>query len=117
MIKTINCIECPKGCEISVEIEGGVIKNITGNSCKRGFNYATDEITCPRRVITSTVKTKDGRVVSVKTERPVKKSEIFDVMKKINGITLSKSVNIGDVVEENISEDINLIATNHIDVK
>ena len=117
MIKIVNCIECPKGCEIKAEINGQDIVSITGNSCPRGKAYATDEIICPRRVITTTVKTVDGRILSVKTNKPVKKSEIFDIMKKINGITLDHSVKIGDKIVENISEEINLVATNNIEIK
>ncbi len=117
MIKTINCIECPKGCEIIVETENGDIKSINGFTCQRGKTYAENEIICPRRVITTMVKTVDGKVVSVKTDKPVKKSEIFDIMNKVNGITLGYSVKIGDVIEENISEDINLVATNNMEIK
>ena len=117
MIKTINCIECPKGCEITVEVSDGEIKSITGNSCRRGYVYASNEVICPRRVVTSTVKTADGRVLSVKTEKPVKKSEIFNVMERINGITLDHSVKIGDVIEKNISEDINLVATSDFKIR
>ena len=46
----------------------------------------------------------------------MKKSEIFDIMKIINGIVLCHSVKIGDIIKENISEDINLIATNNIEI-
>ena len=55
-------------------------------------------------------------VLAVKTDKPVKKSEIFDIMKIINGIVLCHSVKIGDIIKENISEDINLIATNNIEI-
>ncbi|MBR0189083.1 MAG: DUF1667 domain-containing protein [Clostridia bacterium] len=117
MIKTVNCIECPKGCEITVETENGEIKSINGYTCQRGKTYAENEIICPRRVLTTTVKTVGGKVVSVKTDKPVKKSEIFDIMKKINDITLDRSVKIGDKIVENVSEDINLVATNNIEIK
>ena len=116
MIRTVNCIECPKGCEIIVEINGEQIINITGNSCLRGKEYAVGEVICPRRIVTTTVKTVDGRVVSVKTDKPVKKSEIFDVMKKINAITLCHSVKTGDVIVESISEDIKLVATDEMEI-
>lgn len=117
MIKTINCIECPKGCEITVETENGEIKSINGYTCQRGKTYVENEIICPRRILTTTVKTVGGKVISVKTDKPVKKSEIFDIMKKINGITLDRSVKIGDKIVENVSEDINLVATNNIEIK
>lgn len=116
MVKIINCIECPKGCEIHVELENCEIKQITGYSCERGKAYASEEVVCPKRVITSTVKTSDGRVVSVKTDKPVKKTEIFDVMKKISAKTVDKSAKIGDIVIENIAEGVNLVATNNMEI-
>jgi CxxC motif-containing protein len=41
----------------------------------------------------------------------VRKTEIFEVMKKINALTVQAPVKIGDILMENISEDISLIAT------
>lgn len=34
----ITCIVCPKGCEITVEVEDGTIKSINGYSCPMGKN-------------------------------------------------------------------------------
>ena len=117
MIKTVNCIECPKGCEITVETENGEIKSINGYTCVRGKTYAENEIICPRRVLTTTVKTANGKVVSVKTDKPVKKDEIFDLMRKINEIVLDHGVAIGDKIAGNLTEDINLIATNNTEIR
>ena len=115
MKSIVNCVECPKGCEITVETEDGKIKSITGNSCPRGKVYAENEVVCPRRVLTSTVRTKDGKVVPVKTDKPVKKSEIFDVMAKINDAIAGEIVKIGDVIIANVTEDINVVATDNKD--
>ncbi len=111
MKTSLTCIECPIGCPIEVEVENGKPVSITGYTCPRGKSYAESEVICPRRVVTSTVKATDGTLVPVKTERPVKKSDIFDVMQKINKATVMLPVKIGDIVVENISEDIHLIAT------
>ena len=111
MKKTLTCIECPIGCQIDVEIENGTPVSITGYTCLRGKAYAESEVICPRRVVTSTVKATDGTLVPVKTESPVKKSEIFSVMQKINAATVTLPVKIGDIIVENISEDIHLVAT------
>lgn len=113
--RTITCIECPIGCSINVSLDGDKILSINGNSCNRGKTYAENEIICPRRVITSTVKTTNGKMLAVKTERPVKKSETFLVMEKIKNITTTPK-KIGEVVMENISEEINLISSQDIDI-
>lgn len=109
-IKKITCIECPVGCDITVELDGATVKSVSGNGCPRGDIYVRNEVVCPRRVITTTVRTASGTVVPVKTNKPVKKSEIFDVMEKINSITANDGIKEKDVVISNITEDIDLIA-------
>ncbi|MBQ9482031.1 MAG: DUF1667 domain-containing protein [Clostridia bacterium] len=113
--RTVTCIECPVGCEIKVVLSEKNVVSVSGNGCNRGKMYAENEVVCPRRVVTSTVRSERGTPVPVKTERPVKKDEIFSVMKKINSAVCRLPVKIGDVVVKNISEDIDLIATANID--
>ena len=112
--RTITCIECPIGCSITVSFDGVNITNIEGNTCQRGALYAKNEIICPRRVITTTVKTTDGRMMAVKTDRPIKKSQTFEIMQKIRTIT-TEPKSIGEVVLANISEDINLVSAQELD--
>ena len=79
MIKKITCIVCPNGCEI--EIDGD---NIRGYTCKRGLEYAKNELLAPKRTITSTVRISGvDEVCPVKTSLPIPKEEIFNVMKEI----------------------------------
>ncbi len=111
MEKKLTCVECPKGCEITVEIDGDKIISVYGYSCQRGKKYAESEVICPRRVLTTTVKCADGGVVSVKTSNPVKKSEIFELMDKINKITVCPPVKIGQIIVKDIAEGSDLIAT------
>ena len=107
----LTCIECPIGCALEVGVENESVAFVKGNACPRGKVYGESEVICPRRIVTSTVRLKDGRMLPVKTERAVKKSEMFEVMQKINNLSVSAPVKIGDVIMENISEDISLIAT------
>ena len=114
IIKKLTCIECPIGCEMEAGVENGVAVYVKGNTCPRGKMYAENEVVCPKRVVTSTVRTKDGRMLPVKTDKPVKKEEIFSIMEKINGVVAVTPVQIGDVLLENISEDAHLIATGNL---
>ena len=109
MTKTLTCIECPMGCEVEVTLENGKPVAVKGNTCPRGKLYAENEVVCPKRVVTSTIRAKSGEMIPVKTDKPVNKSEIFEVMKKINASTCELPVKIGDVIVENISGDANLI--------
>ena len=111
MEKKLTCVECPKGCEITVELDGDKIISVGGYSCQRGKKYAESEVICPRRVLTTTVKCADGGVVFVKTSNPVKKSEIFELMDKINKITVCPPVKIGQIIVKDIAEGSDLIAT------
>ena len=115
MNKIVICTECPMGCEINVEIDGGKIISIKNNTCPRGKLYAENEITCPKRVLTTTVKCQNGCLASVKTDAPVNKSEMLSLMKKINQITAKTPLKIGDVIVENFCEGVNLICTSKVD--
>ncbi len=111
MIKTLTCIECPIGCEITVETEDSKILSLTGNACPRGKLYAENEVACPKRVVTSTVRAQDGGLIPVKTNKPVRKSEIFAVMQKINAFVCSAPVEMGQTLIKNIDEDADLVVS------
>ncbi len=114
IVKTLTCIECPIGCEMEVGVEDGKAVYVKGNTCPRGKMYAENEIVCPKRVVTSTVRAKNGTMIPVKTDRPVRKEDVFAVMRKINAATCNVPVKIGDVIIENISDDANLIVSGNI---
>ena len=111
MKRTLTCIECPIGCEIEVELEDGKVVSLTGNSCLRGKVYAEAEVICPKRVVTSTIRAENGEMIPVKTDKPVRKDAIFEVMQKINQTTCKMPVVLGDILVENICDDANLIVT------
>lgn len=93
------CIMCPMGCHLSVKKVGDEIQ-VSGNGCNRGVVFAKEEMTCPKRIVTSSVKTTEG-VKSCKTTNPVPKSMIFEVMKEIEKLRLSK-VKFGQVVIKDV---------------
>lgn len=111
MKRNLTCIVCPLGCEIEIEISEGKVLSVSGNTCKRGEKYAIEECTTPKRVITSTIRTKNG-MVPVKTAKSVSKEKIFEIMKKINAFYSDESFEIGDIAIKNIDEeDTDLIIT------
>ena len=112
MKKELTCIICPKGCRISVEFDGDTLTKIEGNTCKRGEVYAKDETFNPKRTITSTVKTSDGKTISVKTNKPIDKKLMFECMKEINNVQAELPICIGDIVIKNVlGTDVDIIAT------
>ena len=111
----LTCIECPMGCALTVALDDGKVIAVEGNTCARGKLYAENEVICPMRVVTTTVKTDKGFPVSVKTDKPVKKSKMFDVVEKINAVVVKTPVKIGDVVISDISDGANVVITMNID--
>lgn len=95
------CIMCPMGCPLTVTEENGKVK-VSGNSCLRGERYGVSEYTHPVRVVTTLVKTADGKVASLKTTAPVPKESIFDVLNYVRSLTVDSNVKIGDIVDKNV---------------
>ena len=111
--KDFTCIVCPRGCLVSAELDkNNNIINISGYSCKRGLTYVQNELTSPKRTVTSTVKTEDNKIVSVRTNKDVPKSLIFDIMKEINSVIAPKDVKFGQILINNIcGSDASLVVT------
>lgn len=101
--KKLICIVCPKGCSIDVTLDDGKIVGVTGNTCKRGEKYAREEITSPRRTVTSTVFHKDGTLIPVKTADTIPKALVFEAMRLISLCHPDGDVRIGDVVANTAS--------------
>jgi len=99
-MKELTCIVCPRGCRLTIDDE----LNVTGNSCPRGAQYAKDELTNPKRMITSfvRVKNRENTVVSVKTSTSIPKWMIFDVMNEIDKVRVTAPTKIGDVAIKNV---------------
>ena len=112
--KEMICINCPMGCPLSVTIDGNNI-TVTGNTCPRGETYAKTEVTNPTRTVTSTIKVTNGQRVSCKTEVPIPKDKIFEVMEEIKKASCFAPIKIGDVLIKNIADTgINIVATKNI---
>ncbi len=119
MKKIFTCIICPNGCEIEVELDNDTIAKIEGATCKKGKEYVNQEITNPRRNIATSVKVLNGDldIVSVRLNKSIPKSMIFDVMKEIKALEVNAPVKIGDTIKSNILNlDVDVIATKNIDL-
>ena len=115
--KELICIGCPLGCNLTVEMDGGQVVSVNGNTCKRGDDYARKELTDPRRIVTSTVPVTGGNlpVVSVKTASDIPKGKIRECLCALKGVTLTAPVQIGDVIVENVADtSVDVIATKSI---
>ena len=100
MSKDLTCIVCPRGCRLHIDDE----LNVTGNFCPRGAEYAKNELTNPKRMITSIVRVKnrENTMVSVKTSTSIPKGKIFEILKEIEKVSVDAPIHIGDVVIKDV---------------
>ena len=116
-MKNIVCVACPMGCALSVELsDSGEVLSVTGNTCKRGIDYAKTECTNPVRSFTSTVKVSGGilPVVPCKSAGNIPKEKLLDCATEIAKITAKAPVKLGDILIKNIlGTGVDIIATNH----
>lgn len=96
----IICITCPVGCSLEVTYEDQKVIKVEGNQCRKGIDYAQNELKDPRRMVTTTVKVKGGLhpLVPVYTSAPIPKPLIFELVKKLRQIELKAPVRVGQVI-------------------
>lgn len=107
------CIVCPRGCHLEVDDD----LNVKGNYCPRGIIYAKNELTAPKRKVTSTVEVIGGSIkrVSVITDNDIPKDKIFDVMKEIKKIKVNAPLKINSIIIENVLNlGVNVITTREV---
>jgi CxxC motif-containing protein len=118
MTRIIRCIDCPKGCSLSVDIENSKVVSISGNECPKGEKHAISEVENPVRILTSSVLSNAlaMKMIPVRTDGPIPKNAQKKAMEEIKRIRINQPVCVGTVIVENFLElGINLIATRDCD--
>lgn len=119
-----NCTTCPSECLLTVEVErkadGSIaaVHSVTGNSCPRGDKFAHQELTCPMRVLTTTVAVSGGdeTLLPVRTAEAIPLALHAQAMNLIRGVVVEAPIRMGDVVlEDLLNTGIDLIASTDID--
>ncbi|HPO28147.1 MAG TPA: DUF1667 domain-containing protein [Petrotogaceae bacterium] len=117
----IVCVQCPMGCKLKIIMdEENKISDISGYTCERGKQYAVQEITDPKRIIPSSIKVVNGELplVSVKTDRPVSKKLISEIMLIIKKSAVTAPVKVGQVLVKNIlGTGADIVATRQVNAK
>lgn len=117
-VKTITCIICPMGCDITVEGEGDNIASMSGNQCVRGEKYAGNEFSHPVRILTSLVKVAGGSapLVPVRSTRSLPKELLFDCMAAIRGATVPAPVERNQVIIADVcGTGVDIVATGEVE--
>lgn len=119
-----NCTTCPSECLLTVEVErsadGAVVevRSVTGNSCPRGDAFSHQDLTCPMRVLTTTVAVSGGdeALLPVRTAEAIPLALHAQAMDLIRGMVVDAPIRMGDIVlEDLLSTNIDLIASMDID--
>ena len=103
-IAAYTCICCPLGCRIEVALdENGQVSEVSGYTCKRGADYAAQEAVAPERMVPAVLCVSGClEPVSVKTQRPVPKAAMKDVLAAVAALRLDAPVAAGDVLIEDV---------------
>ena len=116
-VKTYTCICCPLGCplEVSFDQDGSVV-DVAGHTCSRGYDYAVGEATDPVRMVTAIVCIAGNlEPLSVKTEAPIPKKSISEVLLAIAALQLQAPIHAGEVLIDNVSNTgVSVVATKDI---
>jgi CxxC motif-containing protein len=113
VVKVIRCIVCPTGCQIQAISKGSDVV-FEGYTCERGLEYAKQEFYEPKRILTTTIRVDDGflPLLPVRTDKPILKDRLREVLDMIAKTVIKAPVKMGDILIENILElDSNIIAS------
>jgi CxxC motif-containing protein len=117
--KKLICIRCPRGCEIITSLDGyGSITEIQGNVCKLGQDYVKSELTDPKRVLTTTVRVRNGRhpLVPVWTAEPIPKDRVIELARELRKVTVEAPVVLEQIVlEDALGLGVSVIASGSVE--
>lgn len=113
---TVICTLCPNGCQVLVKDGEGV----EGNRCVRGKEFALQEHRAPERILTTTVRVTGASVpiVAVRSDRPVKKSELCSLANELHKRGIQAPIAPGQVLYTNVGENnVNIVAEHKVEKK
>ncbi|MFA5235482.1 MAG: DUF1667 domain-containing protein [Bacilli bacterium] len=114
-MKDVICIVCPNSCHLQVD---ETTMKVIGQQCPRGEAYGRQEITNPKRTLTTSVRTvfSDHPLVSVRTSGEIPKASIAQVMKELQKVIVDQRLPKGSVIVENVAmTGVDVITTASLD--
>lgn len=118
-MRTYTCIVCPNGCDITVD-ENAVESTMNGALCAKGREYVRQELSDPRRTISSLVAVDGGErpLVSARITAAIARARIPEAMTVIKQIRVPAPVRAGQVLLADFLEPgCNLIAVDTVAAK
>jgi CxxC motif-containing protein len=117
MRKDLVCFICPNSCVLSI-IGDETNPHIENNRCSRGIDFALKELHDPERILTSTMRVLNGvlPLVSVRSDNPVKKTELQKIISQLDAITIQAPVTCGQILMTSVGiNKVCIIATRSIE--
>lgn len=105
---SFHCTTCPNDCALSVKVDAvddtPRVLDVTGNRCPRGVAFARQEITCPVRVLATTILVEGGdeQLLPVRTAEAIPRALHLSAMETLRHLSVSAPITMGDVVLENL---------------
>lgn len=118
-VRQLYCTTCPSECPLTIELTHGNagaldVARISGNRCERGAAFAQQEITCPLRILATTVAVQGGdeALLPVRTAAPIPREQHLSAMELIRTVTVTAPIRMGDVIVPNLMDTgVNLVAS------
>lgn len=99
----VVCVTCPKGCTLQVTRDGQTVLKV-GNGCKRGYEYARQELTDPRRMVASSVRITGALhpLLPVYTSAPFPKPRIPELLAILRMVEVKTPVTLDQTILEDV---------------
>lgn len=113
----IICVACPKGCPLRVKRQGDAFL-VSDQGCKRGEEYAIQEMTDPRRMVATTIRLAGGNhpLLPVYTSAPFPKALIKPLLNELRKMEINGNVGMGQPVLRNaLDTGIDILASRDAD--
>ncbi len=113
-----TCVICPLSCSVEVEVEGDRVRDVRGFNCPRGKEWALEEVLSPKRVVMTVIRVRNGKdpIVSAKTDSPIPKDKIRELMRYLAVLEVEAPVSLGQIlVDRPLGLDTRVVATKSVD--
>ena len=115
-IKQITCICCPKGCGVDI-YSLDTDYQVNNHQCIKGKDYVIMEMTNPTRFLTTTIAVNGNPSsrLAVRTNIPVPKSKVQDVVAATKKIEIKSPVYMGQILISQVAgTDADVIASSEV---
>ena len=108
------CITCPVGCALQAVVDNRELVELRGQACQRGIAFVREELTDPRRVLTTTVRVRGAALplVPVRSKAALPKDLLMPVVEALRAVVLDAPVEQYQLVLQDVlNSGIDIVTT------